>query len=197
MISGWVPRDEWERLVRGDGCPLCEDMEPRRAGDHVDAYGRTIALLDASELRLCADQFTPGYCVVISTRHVAEPYELPDYERGVFFADVLRGGKAVQQALGSIKMNYLILGNEQPHLHCHLIPRYYGDHRSQTPTKIYSAVVGLHSRTCWRIGLTMRLDGTERRLAGCADQGEPVSTILSITARDSCPAPVMPLRRTA
>ena len=97
------------------------------ADDHFDAYGRTISPLDASVLRLCADQFTPGYCVVISTRHVAEPYDLPEHERGSFFADVLRAGKAVQQALGSIKMNYLILGNEQPHLHCHLIPRYYGD----------------------------------------------------------------------
>jgi diadenosine tetraphosphate (Ap4A) HIT family hydrolase len=97
------------------------------ADDHVDARGRTISQLDASVLRLCADQFTPGYCVVISTRHVAEPYDLPEPERRVFFADVLRAGRAVQQALGSIKMNYLILGNEQPHLHCHLIPRYYGD----------------------------------------------------------------------
>jgi diadenosine tetraphosphate (Ap4A) HIT family hydrolase len=127
VITGWTPRDEWERLVRGEGCPLCEDMEPRMANDHIDANGRTISPLDASVLRLCADQFTPGYCVVISTRHVAEPYDLPEHERGVFFADVLRAGKAVQQALGSIKMNYLILGNEQPHLHCHLVPRFYGD----------------------------------------------------------------------
>jgi diadenosine tetraphosphate (Ap4A) HIT family hydrolase len=127
VIIGWTPRDEWERLVRGEGCPLCEDMERRMANDHIDADGRTISPLDASVLRLCADQFTPGYCVVISTRHVAEPYDLPALERGVFFADVLRAGKAVQQALGSIKMNYLILGNEQPHLHCHLVPRYYGD----------------------------------------------------------------------
>ncbi len=24
-------------------------------------------------------------------------------------------------------MNYLLLGNGQPHTHCHLVPRYYGD----------------------------------------------------------------------
>jgi len=122
-----MPRDEWERLVKGDGCPLCEDMMPRMAEDHTDGHGRTISRLDESVLRLCADQFTPGYCVVISTRDVAEPYDLPEHERAIYFADVLRAGKAVQQALGSIKMNYLILGNEKPHLHCHLIPRYYGD----------------------------------------------------------------------
>ncbi len=133
VIAGWIPRDEWEQLVRGDGCPLCEDMEHRMSDDHTDAYGRTISPLAASVLRLCADQFTPGYCVVISTRHVAEPYDLPERERGVFFADVLRAGKALQQALGSIKMNYLILGNEQPHLHCHLIPRYYGDRAPGRP----------------------------------------------------------------
>ena len=103
------------------------EMDARMVTDHVDAYGRTISPLEVSVLRLCADQFTPGYCLVISTRHVAEPYELPEHEQVVFLADIMRAGRAVQLALGAAKMNYLILGNEQPHLHCHLIPRYYGD----------------------------------------------------------------------
>jgi diadenosine tetraphosphate (Ap4A) HIT family hydrolase len=122
-----MPREEWDGLLRGRKCPLCQQMGARMVTDHVDVYGRTITPLEVSVLRLCADQFTAGYCLVISNRHVAEPYELPEHEQGVFLADIMRAGRAVQLALGAAKMNYLILGNEQPHLHCHLIPRYYGD----------------------------------------------------------------------
>ena len=122
-----MARDEWDGLLRGRNCPLCQQMDARMVPDHVDVYGRTITALGASVLRLCADQFTAGYSQVISTRHVAEPYDLPEPEQGVFLADIMRAGRAVQLALGAVKMNYLILGNEQPHLHCHLVPRYYGD----------------------------------------------------------------------
>jgi diadenosine tetraphosphate (Ap4A) HIT family hydrolase len=128
-----MPHDEWEGLLRGWKCPLCQQMNARMVPDHVDMHGRTIRQLGASVLRLCADQFTAGYCLVISTRHVAEPYELPEHEQGLFLADITRAGKAVQLALGATKMNYLILGNEQPHLHCHLIPRYYGDRAGGRP----------------------------------------------------------------
>jgi diadenosine tetraphosphate (Ap4A) HIT family hydrolase len=127
VTTGWMPREEWDGLLRGRKCPLCQQMGARMVTDHVDVYGRTITPLEVSVLRLCADQFTAGYCLVISNRHVAEPYELPEHEQGVFLADIMRAGRAVQLALGAAKMNYLILGNEQPHLHCHLIPRYYGD----------------------------------------------------------------------
>jgi diadenosine tetraphosphate (Ap4A) HIT family hydrolase len=132
-MTPWMPRDEWEGLKRGLNCPLCLQMDARMVPDHVDVYGRTITPLGTSVLRLCADQFTAGYCLVISTRHVAEPYELPEHEQGVFLADIMRAGRAVQLALGATKMNYLILGNEQPHLHCHLIPRYYGDRAPGRP----------------------------------------------------------------
>jgi diadenosine tetraphosphate (Ap4A) HIT family hydrolase len=77
--------------------------------------------------RLCTDQFTPGYSVVICRRHVVEPHELPGSEQAAYLADVMRAGRAVQRALDADKMNYLLLGNDQPHSHCHLVPRYYGD----------------------------------------------------------------------
>ena len=33
-------------------------------------------------------------------------------------------GDAVLQATGALRMNYEILGNSEPELHCHLFPRY-------------------------------------------------------------------------
>ena len=35
-----------------------------------------------------------------------------------------RLGDAVLQATGALRMNYEILGNSEPELHCHLFPRY-------------------------------------------------------------------------
>ena len=40
---------------------------------------------------------------------------------------MLLAGQALEVAVGATKMNFLMLGNAIPHLHCHLVPRYYGD----------------------------------------------------------------------
>lgn len=120
-------REQWERRVSGEFCPLCDDLPARLRPGYADNYGQTIAELSMGVFRLCADQFSPGYSVVICTRHVIEPYELPPAELAAYLADVMRAARAVQQATGADKMNYLFLGNEHPHSHCHLVPRYHGD----------------------------------------------------------------------
>jgi diadenosine tetraphosphate (Ap4A) HIT family hydrolase len=120
----WMPRERWDALVRGEGCPLCEAME---ATELVDAYGTTIADLGVSRLRLAANQFSPGYCVLICARHVREPYDLADGERAAFFEDMMRAARALERVYQPTKMNFEIMGNAVPHLHCHIVPRYYGD----------------------------------------------------------------------
>lgn len=99
----------------------------------MDAYGTTVADLEVSRLRLAANQSVPGYCILICTRHVREPYELPPAESAAFFRDLLRVGRAVETAFGAVKMNFEIQGNVVPHLHCHLKPRYYGDPAPERP----------------------------------------------------------------
>lgn len=137
--SAWMPRDRWEALVRGDGCPLCAAVA---ATEPADTYGHTIADLPSGRLRLAANQFSPGYCVFISHRHVREPYDLPAAERAAFFADMMRVAEALERIYQPTKMNFQLLGNAVPHLHCHLIPRYYGDPAPGRPLDL-----NLHSRT--------------------------------------------------
>ncbi|MEQ4206261.1 HIT family protein [Actinopolymorpha sp. B9G3] len=127
MTATWMPREQWDQLLQGEACPLCQEMEVRMEPDYADRYGHTITTLDTSVFRLCTDQFSPGYSVVIYKQHVVEPHDLPAAEQAAYLADVMDAGKAVQRALGADKMNYLLLGNGQPHTHCHLVPRYYGD----------------------------------------------------------------------
>jgi diadenosine tetraphosphate (Ap4A) HIT family hydrolase len=120
----WMPRERWDALVRGEGCPLCASLAADVA---ADAYSYTVADLRVSRLWLAANQSVPGYCVLVARRHVREPYELPPDEQAAFFGDLMRAGRALERAFGAVKMNFELLGNAIPHLHCHVKPRYYGD----------------------------------------------------------------------
>jgi diadenosine tetraphosphate (Ap4A) HIT family hydrolase len=48
---------------------------------------------------------------------------------------MMRVGQALETVFKPLKMNFEILGNAVPHLHGHIVPRYYGDpappHRSE------------------------------------------------------------------
>lgn len=118
-----MPREHWDALVRGEDCPLCGAITQTAT---LDEYGLTIADLESGRLRLAANQFSPGYCILISGRHVREPYDLTAEENAAFFADLMRIGRALERAFTPTKMNFQILGNAVPHLHCHIIPRYHG-----------------------------------------------------------------------
>lgn len=119
-----MSRERWDALIRGDGCPLCSVVQ---AAEIDDPYGYFVADLEGGRLRLAADQHLPGYCLLISKKHVREPYELEREERTAFFEDMSRVGEALERVYGALKINYEILGNSVPHLHCHIQPRYYGD----------------------------------------------------------------------
>ncbi len=122
--QGWMPREQWDALVRGEGCPACAEV---MSSEQANEQGFFVADLDVSRLRLASNQFVTGYCILLCHRHVREPYELSKRERSMFFEDTMRVGRALEQVFNSIKMNFEILGNAVPHLHCHIKPRYYGD----------------------------------------------------------------------
>jgi diadenosine tetraphosphate (Ap4A) HIT family hydrolase len=65
--------------------------------------------------------------------HVAEPTELSDEEAQRFWREVLVVGKALEEVLRPVKMNYNLLGNSIPHLHTHVVPRYADDPRPGWP----------------------------------------------------------------
>ena len=119
-----MPRERWDALVRGENCPLCAECQ---SAEPINEYGYTVADLCLSRLRLAANQFPSGYCVLICARHVREPYHLTRGEQALFFGDMLRAAQAIERVFNPVKMNFQILGNLVPHLHAHIVPRYYGD----------------------------------------------------------------------
>lgn len=119
-----MPRERWDALVRGEGCPLCAEVASD-APENEEGY--VVADLPMSRLRLSVHQSVAGYCILICKRHVREPYELSREEQQAFFADLVGVGRVLEAVFGAAKMNFEILGNSVPHLHCHIKPRYYGD----------------------------------------------------------------------
>jgi diadenosine tetraphosphate (Ap4A) HIT family hydrolase len=125
MSNNWIPRKEWDALVLGEGCPLCANV--KTPDGEINDYNKFIADLSFSRLVLDNNQYVKGYCLLICFKHVREPYELPQDEQEQYFDDMMTAGMALEKAFGADKMNFQILGNAVPHLHCHLEPRYYGD----------------------------------------------------------------------
>lgn len=69
-------------------------------------------------------QFLPGYCLLLPDPVVPSLNDLDTEARTAYLIDMTRLGDAVLQATGALRMNYEILGNSEPELHCHIFPRY-------------------------------------------------------------------------
>ncbi|MFL1416894.1 HIT family protein [Pseudomonas fildesensis] len=72
-------------------------------------------------------QFLPGYCLLLADPVVASLNDLAPQARATYLLDMARIGDAVLEATGALRINYEILGNSEPELHCHLFPRYVSE----------------------------------------------------------------------
>ena len=82
-----------------------------------------VAELSVSVLGLYNDDRFPGRCILVLKDHREHWEDLDSGLLGEFASDSQRAVKAITTATGSIRVNLAILGNTDPHLHFHLIPR--------------------------------------------------------------------------
>lgn len=113
---------KWSRQVRGEDCPLCRE---NTAADGDEP--RLVARLPSGRVLLQNDAAFQGYCILVYARHATELFDLEDNERRRLIDDVNRVARAIREVCKPAKLNYAILGNEVPHLHVHVIPRYPDD----------------------------------------------------------------------
>jgi|YelNatPaOPRAMG01_1025707.scaffolds.fasta_scaffold06186_3 diadenosine tetraphosphate (Ap4A) HIT family hydrolase len=109
--------EAWERLINGTNCPMCSNKFPKNLLLSLPS-GRTL-LLDDGDFK--------GYLILEYRRHVTEITDLSAQERAQLAEDVNTCASVLQSVLHPDKINYVILGNEVPHLHVHVIPRYFDD----------------------------------------------------------------------
>jgi diadenosine tetraphosphate (Ap4A) HIT family hydrolase len=95
-------------------------IEAARAGK----LARVVARMPSGWAVLGDPQILPGYCLLLPDPVVPHLNALTGDARRVFLDDMTRLGDAVLAMTGAERINYEILGNVEPALHVHVIPRY-------------------------------------------------------------------------
>ena len=105
-----------------NSCPLCQSRDENVLWN--DATLRVI---------LAGDPDYPGFCRVILNRHVKEMTDLPAAERLHLMQVVFAVEAALHELLHPDKVNLASFGNQVPHLHWHVIPRFTDDKHFPDP----------------------------------------------------------------
>lgn len=66
----------------------------------------------------------PGYCVLLADPVVESINAMEQAQRIQYSLDVIRSGDALLAVTDAYRINYETLGNSEPALHTHIIPRY-------------------------------------------------------------------------
>jgi diadenosine tetraphosphate (Ap4A) HIT family hydrolase len=99
-------------------CSFCRRIRSRadQSSDLVCEFPHSIVLLGAW-------QYYEGYCIAICRHHVRELFELDKLVRHAFIDEIALLGEVLASVFKPRKLNVEMLGNQVPHLHCHLFPR--------------------------------------------------------------------------
>jgi len=65
-----------------------------------------------------------GYCVFLADAIVTSINHLSTSDRTQYSLDILRAGDALLEVTEAYRINYETLGNSEPALHTHIMPRY-------------------------------------------------------------------------
>ena len=108
-------------------------------------------------------QITDGYCLLLPDPVVADLNVLTGVARQQFLDDMVQLGDAVLRITGAERINYEILGNVEPALHAHVIPRHASEERElrKKPVWLHDWSTAppfdpaLHGRLAERLGLAL------------------------------------------
>lgn len=106
------------------------------------ALARVVARMASGWAVLGDPQILPGYCLLLPDPVVPDLNALAGPARQQFLDDMARLGDAVLEVTGADRINYEILGNVEPALHAHVIPRYASE-----PAETRRQPVWLHDWT--------------------------------------------------
>jgi diadenosine tetraphosphate (Ap4A) HIT family hydrolase len=130
--------------LKNSDCPFCwklKTVDEFGASEVVWRFPHSVALLGAW-------QFYQGYCILVSRRHAAELNELAPDERWAYLDEMCLLAQAVQTSYRPHKLNYELLGNQVPHLHWHVFPRYLDDPDRQRA--VWLAIDRAQREEVWR-----------------------------------------------
>lgn len=86
---------------------------------------------------LASDTDYPACCRVVWNAHVREMTDLRPRERDAILSVVFTVEEVLRELIHPYKINLASLGNQVPHLHWHVIPRFRDD--AHFPDSVWSA----------------------------------------------------------
>lgn len=95
-------------------------VESANRGDNKYVIGR----MESGWVVIGETQILPGYCLLLPDPVVPHLNALQGKQRLRFLNDMSLIGDAVLKVTGALRINYEMLGNLEPALHAHIIPRY-------------------------------------------------------------------------
>ncbi len=110
-------------------CGICATIERLAAGKSPEL----VAELPNSWVVLGDAQFYRGYCLLLAKRHAREPFLIPREEALGLFDELCSVAAAIAEVAHPLKLNYECLGNQEPHVHWHIFPRYQDDPMKRAP----------------------------------------------------------------
>lgn len=110
-------------------CLICERIQMIKNG--TNPY--FVKELSTGYVVLADYQRYPGYTIFLCKMHVEELHQLPYDFRIRHLTEMSIVAEATYQAFHTDKMNHAMLGNLDPHVHWHLIPRKNGDLPENAP----------------------------------------------------------------
>ncbi len=131
--TSWMELHPWPtdflQKKAGQGCPQCEMGRVDETEHGVRFFAG-----DISDGYLQQQGPTAGYCVVIFRgRHAGAPQELSPDEHAGFWSEVGLVARAIEDVYRPIHLNFQILGNQDPHVHVHIVPRHDPDPAPSLP----------------------------------------------------------------
>ncbi len=105
-----------------DGCALC--TTPGGEVLYQGAQFRVVLIDDADY---------PGFCRIIWREHVREMTDLSELDRTLLTEVLWQVEQVVREVMQPEKINLASFGNQVPHLHWHVIPRYADDRHFPAP----------------------------------------------------------------
>jgi diadenosine tetraphosphate (Ap4A) HIT family hydrolase len=121
--------DDFLQKKAGVGCPQCALGRAAETEHGVRFYAGGVA-----DGYLQRRGPTPGYSVVIFRgRHVGEPQAMTRDEHASFWSEVSTVAAAIAAVYEPIHLNFQILGNQDPHVHVHIVARFDPDPAPSLP----------------------------------------------------------------
>ena len=103
-------------------CSICARVSEARGGSPALVRDFPTSVLVVGDHR-----YFPGYCLLLLKAHVRELHELELSAQRALFEELMEASRAVARAYKPWKLNHASLGNQDPHVHWHIIPRYEDD----------------------------------------------------------------------